>query len=80
MLRCVVDEWLIPASRNQVQLSDISCVIKSNVKCSFGLNCSKIISLNIMYCFHLADGVAEAAVARVCLGHFRQPLYCVKSA
>lgn len=71
---------LSPASRNQVQLTDISCVIKSDVKCLLSLNFSKIIPLNIMYCFHLADGVAEAAIARVCLWHFRQPGYCVKLA
>lgn len=47
-------------------IKDISRVLKSDVKCSLGLNCSKIVSLNIMYHFHLAGGVAEAPIVGVC--------------
>lgn len=43
-----------------------SGVLRSDVNCSLGMNGSKRIFLNIMDHFHLADGVAEAAMVRVC--------------
>lgn len=46
--------------------ADMSGVLASDVNCSLGMNGSKRVFLNIMYHFRLADGVVEAAIARVC--------------
>lgn len=44
----------------------MSGVLKSDVNCSLGMSSSKRVFLNIMDHFCLADGVAEAAIVRVC--------------